>query len=442
MVKDPYNLVPTLLADYDDCLTLMLNGDRREYEQRRGHYEDRLDKLDEAPENDPWQRLSRGVVHLHWALIYVRFGERLKAALAFRKSYNNLKENAKLYPKFPYTAIFLGFEESIVGTIPDDYRWIAGMFGMRGSTVRGVGAIGAFLDSHPAAEEPFRAEAELYHAYLRFYLLQQQEAVWRFVSSNAFPVQDNLLHALVRANVALNYRKADAALAALRAAQAMPESSRYPVTEYELGNALLHKLDPGCVQAYERYLATTRGRWYDKDAMQKLAWAQLLLGRTDKAKATLQAVRKVGSSFVDADRQAQRSAEAGQLPNVQLLGPRLLCDGGYYSQALEKLNALRETALINPADRVEYRFRLGRTWDGLGNVAKAMTYYQGAYELGKERPEQYGARAALQAGVLQERAGQRAQAVQWYKWALDLRRHDFQASIDQQAKAGIDRLSR
>ncbi len=441
IVRDPYNLVPTFLADYDDCLVLMLNGDRRDYEQRRGHYDERLELLDNGPAGDPWQRLTRGVVHLHWALISVRFGERVKAALAFRRSYLALKELKKRSPEFPYTGIFLGFEESIVGTVPDDYRWIAGMFGLRGSTVRGVGQIGTFLKEHPAADEPFRAEAVLYHTYLRFYLLQQQDAAWRFVNSTAFPVDNQLLHALVRANLALNYRRADAALASLRAAQALPESRRFPVVDYELGNALLHKLDAGCIAAYERYLAASRGRWYEKDAQQKLAWAYLLTGRREKAQACLRAVLKTGSAFVDADRQAQRLAEAGQLPNPQLLALRLLCDGGYYAQALEKLNALRETGL-SPSDRLEYNFRLGRTWDGLGNAAKALAYYQSTYDAGRDRPEHFAARAALQAGLLQERAGQPAAALNWYNAALALRHHDFQASIDQQAKAGIDRLGR
>src|SRR4051812_3509123 len=46
-IKDnPYNLMATYLADYHDCLLLLFNGDKTDYEQRRGHMDSRLNILD------------------------------------------------------------------------------------------------------------------------------------------------------------------------------------------------------------------------------------------------------------------------------------------------------------------------------------------------------------------------------------------------------------
>ncbi len=443
IVQNPRNLVPTFLANYDDCLTLMLNGDPAEYRARRQHYDERLEWMERGPEDAYWSSLTKGVLHLQWALVHVRFGERVKAALAFRRSYVALKEGAKKFPQAGALSVFLGFEEALVGTLPEDYHWIAGVFGLKGGGIhKGVNAIGQYLESaRNTPDAPFYTEAQLFHAYLRFYLLQQQQEAWNYLNSAAFGPSENLLHHVVVANVALNFRKADAALSHLQAAAAYPQSNRFPVVDYELGNALLHKLEGGCVAAYSRYLAHTRGSWYQKDAQQKIAWGYSLMGRRADALNALAAVRRRGNTFVDADRQAQRAAEKEHLPNPLLLAPRLLCDGGFYAQALKRLSALKPAELA-AADQLEYLYRCGRTYDGLEQADKALAFYKAAYEKGKSSSEQFAARAALQTGILLESKGDKATAVRWYKAALELRDHDFQASIDQQSKAGIDRLSR
>ena len=444
IVENPQNLLPTFLANYNDCFTLMLNGDEAQFKARRHHYEERLDWMEKGPEESYWLPLTKGILHLQWALIYVRFGERVKAALAFRRSYVALKEGSKMAPPGSPLQAYLGFEEALVGTLPEDYKWIAGVFGLKGGGVhKGVNAIGRYLESaRSTPDAPLYAEAQLFHAYLRFYLLQQQQEAWNYLNSAAFNPAENLLHRMVVANVALNFRKADAAILHLQAAAAYPQSGHFPVLDYERGNALLHKLDGGCLPAFNRYLAQTRGSWYQKDAQQKIAWAYLLMGKRAEANNALAAVRRRGNTFVDADKQAQKAATKNLLPNPLLLAPRLLCDGGFYTQALQKLAAVAQSELSALADRLEYLYRCGRTYDGLEQVEKALSFYRAAYEQGRASSEQFGARAALQSGILLEKRGDKGSALRWYHNALSLRDHDFQASIDQQAKAGIDRLSK
>lgn len=439
--QNPYNLMPVYLADYDDCLTLMLNGDPKDYEQRKSHYEERLAVLEKGPESSPWYRFCRAGLHLHWALVRVRFGEQFKAATTFRKSYLNLKENAQKFPDFEYNRIFLGLEEAIAGTIPDDYKWLASIFGMKGNVNRGIARITSFVNAHPGSGEIFREEAVLFQCYLRFYLQMQQDQVWQYVSSNQYPIASNLLHALVRTNIALNHRHADAALQALRQAQSLKDYSRFPIMDYEMGNALFLRLDESCISWYQRFLGRFRGRWYVKDAWEKMALSWYLLRNQEKAKTCRTQVKKQGNTQVDADKQAQRHAESNTWPNELLLQSRLLCDGGFYTQALARMSGSREADFGDIANQLEYNFRMGRICDELNDDNKALAYYQAAITKGREREEHFAARSALQMGFIYERHGQKVQALTRYKEALSMRHHDFQSSIDQQAKAGIDRLS-
>ena len=45
---NPYNLMATYVADYEDCLVLLLNGDKADYDQRKAHFEERLDIMEKG----------------------------------------------------------------------------------------------------------------------------------------------------------------------------------------------------------------------------------------------------------------------------------------------------------------------------------------------------------------------------------------------------------
>ena len=436
---NPYNLMATYIADYEDCLLLLFNGDKRDYDQRYGHLEDRLKLLSNGDERSPWYRLCKAGVYFHWALVHVRFGENFKATTTFRKSFLLIKENQKLFPDFEQNKIFLGVEEAVVGTIPDDYKWLASVFGMRGSVKKGVAQITSFINQS-APGTPLRNEAIIYYCYLRFYLLSQQEEVWNFVNSNQFVTRDNLFHTFIKANLALNFRKGDAAIQALQAAQLDEEYKRFPIFDYEMGFALQHKLDPSASEYFNRFLSRYKGRIFVKETWQQKAYAYFLQNDVAKADQARNLILKVGTKQVDADKQAQRFAESNNWPTLPLLEARLLIDGGYYARALKKLQGC-DFKSLSITDKLEYYFRLARIQDESGNDDKAISLYQTTIDFGRDRKEHFAARSALQMAMLYEKRGNRSAALSKYAECLSMKNHDFQSNIDQQAKAGVNRLS-
>jgi hypothetical protein len=111
MRTNPYNLMATYIADYADCLLLLFNGDKKDYEQLHRHLEDRQDLLSRGDASSPWYRLCKGGIYMHWAFVYVRMGEEFKAANNFRKSFALLKDNKEQYPDFEYNNIMFGLDE-------------------------------------------------------------------------------------------------------------------------------------------------------------------------------------------------------------------------------------------------------------------------------------------------------------------------------------------
>lgn len=438
--SNPYNLMATYLGNYEDCLVLLFNGDRTDYQQRSQHLEERLQLLSKGDNKDPWYRLCKAGVNMQWALVDIRMGENLKAASLFRRSYLLLKENNELFPGFEYNNVYLGLEKAALGAIPDEYKWIASIFGMKGDVKKGVGMLATFVNGHHK-QELLSGEATLYYCYLRFYLMSQHEEVWNFINNNGLKCENNLLNTFVKANLALNYRKADMAIEVLKEGTAIQDYARYPAFEYEMGNALFYKLQPACIDHYREFLEKYRGRIFIKDTWQKLSLINYLLGRKQEALYCRKEAIEKGTTQVDADKQAQRSCKKEDWPNTSLLQARLLTDGGFYKEALGKMAGHTETDYNAEGERLEFLFRMGRIYDELNDDNKALDYYQKAIKLGKERPEQFAARSALEMGFIYERRSLRAQAISSYQLALSMRDHDFQSSIDQQAKAGVNRLT-
>ena len=443
---NPGNLIPIFLADYDDCIVLLLNSSPKDLEQRSAHLAARIAALDKGDEHSPWQRLCKAGVYLHWAIINVRFGDQYKAAINFHRSFSLLNDNRRLFPAFEYNNVYAGLQEAVVGSLPGSYKRLASVFGMKGSIKKGTEKLATFVNTHNAAH-PFYAEAVLYHLYSRFYLLSEQQEVWNFINTPQFPTHNNLLNTFAKANIALDYRKCDAAIDLLRAAGAEPEYNTYPVFDHQLGAALLTRLDTAAVFYFRRFLARNTGDSYIKDTWQKMSYAWYVNNDMPKATYCMEQMALKGTARIDADKQAARQAENKTWPMKALLQARLLIEGGYYERALALLQHIDQATLPAPADKAEYSFRLGRVYEELAAASTGKAYYQLAFAqyraavaTGKDRHEQFAARAALHMGRMYERLQMNAEALEQYEQCLDMPAHDFQNSIDMQAKAGMNRI--
>ncbi len=440
LLADPSNLMATYISDYEDCLLLLFNGNRVDYDQLKHHQYGRLKLMERGDEQSPWHRLCQAGIYMHWAFVHLRFNENLKAATSFRKSFLLLKENQKLFPHFEYDDIFLGIEEAVVGSLPDNYKWIASVLGMRGNIHKGTGKVRNFIQQHRPGDL-FYDEAVIYYAYMSYYVLSDKDEAWRTVNAANFDTHNNLLNSFVKINIAINYRKAAYAEDLLQQTSKWNNYSRYPIFDYEYGYALLHGLDYTAIARFRKFLETYKGSIFIKDAWQKMAYAYYLQGNTRMAEYCKKKILTEGSANTDSDKQALRFAQNGRWPHAALLKAQLLTDGGYYREAEKLLSGTSLQDYKTIPFRLEYHFRLARVNDELGNTSKAMAGYNKAIEIGKDRQEQFAARSALMAGLLYERLGQKEKAIEMFRLALSMKDHDFKNSIDQQAKAGINRLS-
>jgi len=440
-LKDnPNNLIPVLLANYDDCLTLLFNGDPNEYNRRKANLDKRLDLLEQGDEQSPWYKYCIGVLHFQWAAVRIRYNEYWSAGLEFRKSFIQLKDNRKQFPAFRNNQVLLGLEEAIVGTIPDSYKWISGMLGMKGDVRKGTAQIVDFLSHRDGSTALMREEAIFFYCYLKFSFLSDHKSVWKYLDESVLDFRNNHLYAFMKANFALNDNKAQLAEQVLKGRNMGSEYLDVPVFNYQLGTALLQKMDDDCIAYFQQFLNRYKGKLFVKDAYQKMSFYYLALGDLPQAINYKNKIVKAGSEQVDADKQAQRYATNIQMPNPFLLKARLLSDGGYYEQALDELKGSRAADFPNTADQLEFNYRYARIYTLMAQPAKAIPFYEATIRAGANRQEHFAARSALEMGQIYEQQGLNEKAIACYRKCIAMKNHDYKSSLDQKAKAGIDRL--
>jgi tetratricopeptide (TPR) repeat protein len=311
---------------------------------------------------------------------------------------------------------------------------------MKGSISGGMQLMQNFLNSNDQWAKLFENEATFYYCYLKFHLENKPEEVLEYIKANRLDVVNNHLFTYLSANLGLNNKQSSYARNIILNRNKSAEYINTSVWDFEMGYAELYKLDfTDAANYFERFVKNFKGKFYLKDALQKLSWAYYLQGNMQAAENARQRLLRTGSTDTDADKKANKEAKTAIWPNSTLLKARLLNDGGYHKEALSILHGKTNKDFTKPEDALEFTYRVARIYDDIGNDEAAIKAYESAIKLGSNRREYYAARAALQIGFILEKRNQKGAAITWFEKCIAMEDHDYEDSIEQKAKAGIQR---
>ena len=438
--QNPDNLVPLLLESYADFYTLFLNEDPVEYESRYPKFIKRIEALEAGPETSPFHDYCISMVRVQKAAVSIKFGKFWDGGWEFRRAFLLIKDNRKKFPTFSPNDLIYGALQAVAGTIPKGYKWIASLLGMRGSVTEGMKTVQGFVNSNDPWARVFFNEAAFIYPYLMFYIQNKKEEALAFTQQRKLDLVNNHLHAYMAANLCINNKRSQAAENIILGRNRSDEYLHTPVWDFELGYTHLYHLETqDAARHFESFVNNFKGKFYVKDALQKLSWCYLLQGNINKAAEIRKQVQQKGGTNSDADKQASRDAKEGKWPDILLLKARLLSDGGYGQDAAALLQGKTENDFAGEVEKLEFNYRMARINDDLGRYDDAIRYYIITIKKGEHRKEYFAARAALQAGQICEARGQKALAIQYYQQCLDMDDHEYKDSLDQRAKAGIAR---
>ena len=435
----PDNLIPFFLENYIDFFVLFFNEDPVEYRRRIVNLDKRLDLMNSGPEGSPYLLFTKSVMHFQWAAVRIKFGYNWDAGWQLRKAYLQIKENMKTFPTFMPNQVYYGPMQVAIGTIPEGYRWLSNLLGMKGSIKSGMERLRFFLQSKDYISLLFHDEAAFYFLFLKFYMENDKHGVFEYIKKEKLDVKNNHLLTYLAVNLHINNQQSDDARRILMERNTSSEYLVTPAWDLEMGYIAITHLETDAATYFEKFIQDFKGNFYFKDALQKLSWHYYLQGNQAQANYYRNLIATKGGTDTDADEQALKEAESGKWPNKLLLQVRLLNDGGYHVEALRLLQGKRMSDFITPAEKLEFAYRVGRIYDDIGRDEEAIGFYKQSVLLGEKRKEYYAARAAVQLGYIYEARNEKTLAIAWFERCLKMKEHDFKNSLDQRAKAGIER---
>jgi len=444
------NLIPVYLENYIDFLTLFIGENRVQFEELKRNKSIRIDILEEGNTNSPYYRFCLAEINLQWAFARLKFGDYTAAALEIRKAYQLFTENQELFPDFILNNIGLGIVHVMAGIVPDNYKWITRLMGVEGSLEKGLHELQevAEYDGQDKTVKVFRSEAVFFMSIIIANLQKDKgEALHTIAIFNAEPANEILLRSpliiYARATILMKNGRNDEALQILQERKTNDQTYPFFYLDYLEGLARLNCLDLSADEYFKRYIHYFSGLNYIKAAYQKMAWIAALNGDTAKYFETIHFVEKKGTTMVDEDKQAKSEVDSWTFPSIVLLRARLLFDGGYYDRALsEMLDNPVKNYVKSRKDLTEYTYRLARINHETGNIPKALDYYQQTISRGRNEIFYYAAASAYQMGLIYENIGNYNKADSCYRKCLSLKTLEYRTSLNQKAKAGLNRLKK
>ncbi|AUD00851.1 tetratricopeptide repeat protein [Spirosoma pollinicola] len=436
------NGVRIFVEDYLDMLSLVTSDDDRLFTAISDREDDRLDALKKLDNTSPWQRVLLAEVRLHWAFVKLKFGKEVSASWDVIRAYKLLAENQKRFPAFLPTYKSLGTLHIMIGSVPDNYVWVANLLGLHGNIQEGQ------QELQRARQDPtFGLEARLIDLMVRAYVLKFTDADGQSLKRLVSDHPNNLLLHFFGATIEQKNGHSEQALAYLASRPTGKNYMALPVIENVLGDIYLQKSEYAtAITHFNQFLTTYEGRNFLKDSYYKLFLCQWLANQPDAvSRPFIQKVTSVGRTTVESDKAAQKFAESylqrGASANQKILmRARLASDGGFTDSALAYLQPYTEAKFPTIAEKAEYNYRIGRIFQRRNEPDSAISWLTRALVLSEPEQLSFGATAALQLGYIYKQKNDRTRARSFFQKAISFKHHEYKNSVDNKARAALSQF--
>ncbi|MCC7504457.1 MAG: tetratricopeptide repeat protein, partial [Saprospiraceae bacterium] len=440
--NEPDNLLPLLVENYLDFLTVFVDNDEATYKRLSKNMAPRLERIGQGEPRSPWRLYCQGEIRLQWAILRGQYNDMLSSLNDINLAYGLLQENQRLFPDFMPNKKSLAILHTALSNTPEEYKWALKAFtGMSGSAQQGLQEIEAVLAYAKSIDFVFLEETLIAYAFMQLYLNDNETAAWATLNNQPrLDTRQNPLAAFVVASVGRRTGHNDDAIRILQTAPRGGAYHPFHYLDYQLGISKLSRLDKDADQPLQQFLRHFKGQNGIKETYQKLAWHQLVQGNPAGYSSYMAQLKNRGATRIEPDKAAQREAEENQLPDVRLLQARLLFDGCYYARAYDLLKNAGPEYAGDKKRHLEYTYRQGRIAHKMGKTNEAIILYNQTIANGATETSHYACSAALQLGDLQASRGDYRAARVAYQQCLSLNPPDYADSLHARAKAGLNRI--
>ena len=438
----PENSMILLVEDYQDFYQLVFAANPNALKAAQKRLDTRLSALERDKSSGAWQLFAKGRMHFQRALLHGIQKNYFTAAIQLSKANSAIGELHKAYPDFLPGQREKALLDVVFGGVPDQYKWVASAVGWKGNEKNGMAVLnGIVAKIEGSAYKALTDESRIMVACILGFTKDQEKAAWHVLSASPELAKSNLTGLYVMSRLGGKAGRTEEVVQFLLNRPNAPNYHLFPFLDFNLATAFLHLNDPRALNYFEIYLASDEPRLLKKSALLGMAYYYLLKNDHDAVYATLARTEMKGPNLNESDEQAYLEAQRFliALPQVDLLRARLQYDGGYYEKAWKTLEALHREQL-SAAEQLEYYYRRGQVLNDWGKLEQAISPYKQAIAMGKNDGNYLPANACYRLGIIYEKQGQNAIAIQYFERCLQFNKHPYAWSLSFKAKAGINRL--
>jgi hypothetical protein len=449
----PSNLIPYYLENYSDFISIVVSQDKKEFDRLLNKRSDLISMLEDGDKSSPYYNYCLADAYFQWAvarLIFIKdlsnVFDGIKAAMELKKSYEIIERNQSKFPSFAPNYKLLGLMRALIDVVPENYKKIVQTIAFKGSFDQGIAELTLLTDKamNDASIGYIKSESLFLLCFIEINLQgDKQKAVFLKKYFNhpqliaEFKTNAVLLYA--KARYEIYFGRNDDAIKTLEDFPRGKEYAYFGFIDYLTGRTKQNRLDKDAIDYFSDYLSKYKGEHYIKTAYQQKAWYYLLNNEVAKYFENMRKAKTLGSSLSETDKQAGYEAGKNEIPNYRLLKARVLCDGGYFQQAVNVLNA-ENLGLKNAKDSLEYLYRFARIYHEWGKPDNAIPYYETTIRTGDKQPWYFSANAALQLGLIYESRNENNKARLYYNRCLYMDPKEYKNSLHTKAKAGLKRI--
>ncbi|MDX2189517.1 MAG: hypothetical protein SFY32_06620 [Bacteroidota bacterium] len=436
--KHKNNGVAILLENYADVIRLAVSENPDLYEVLKKNEKIRIQNIEKIDPKSPYHNYILGEIYLQWGIIKAKFGNEVEGARDIVRAYNLFQENEKKFPDFIYHKKSLGALHIILGSIPDNYKWVARMLGFNPDILLGIKEMKQVFESNNAV----RSEAFLLYEGLKYFLLKERREepveLNRFLGNNS----DNLAAMYLYVGVLRKFNRGEMALVVLDNFQINDKYINFPYNKYIKGNLLLQKGKyEEAAQDFKVFIDLFDGKNYKKDACYKIFLAYSIQGKTNEALEYFNYISEIGQAVTEPDKIAEKAAKEKPYMDVRLVRARLLCDGGYITEAASILHGLTANDFPNQKDKTEFYYRIGKIYELRKEEVKAIPFYEKAIKIQGNEKYYFAPNACLTIGYILLKTDPQ-KAYEYFKRVFEYSDYEYEGSINAKAKAALHELKK
>ena len=167
----------------------------------------------------------------------------------------------------------MGLIHVMISLVPDKYRWVSTLAGMKGSMDTGLNEIRQVAEySGPdQVTRMYKAQATFFLAFITLNLRKDKKDALVYLDylKNQSPGDPPLKSPLLiygRASILMKNGFNDEALEVLQERSSLPQTFRFCFLDYLEGMARLNKLDTKAASSFEQFISGFRGQYYIRSA--------------------------------------------------------------------------------------------------------------------------------------------------------------------------------